>query len=381
MRKLSFISIVLLLCIVAPLTAQDAASNTGWPIEQRCVGDPTSPPDDWKYDGTIFMRDFPRGIRAVNAESSESYFVLFEDKFIDGAALSPDGRWYAVPSGTTSPATESGNDLYYDVKEIRLYSTDERRELRTIPWEMTFRSSVRPIQWFDNEVIIYPIGHHYGGYELYKVQIADAEKTVFPLLEQYQIEPESQNIFPSPDWKRLFVFMPSAEMAKYFLYDFSKNERITDFFKDDFTGVKAMIAWNSASTYFSLSITEEKAKSKDNLYSLQLYTRDGQLIDTVMVGSRILHPAFSPDGDYLAWFSDSFYVADLNNHMIVDYCLSNMRNGGFAWSPDGKKIVFTDSKQLFVFDLETVQFYALPSISVGNSISLIAWRTLLENNS
>ena len=95
MRKLALIPIALLtLLTLTPLAAQDATPQPGWLVEQHCIGDPTPPPDGWTYDGTIFVND-DVGIHALNPKIKTPHIVLFRQEFTNGAALSPDGKWYA----------------------------------------------------------------------------------------------------------------------------------------------------------------------------------------------------------------------------------------------------------------------------------------------
>lgn len=104
MRHIPLIAIMFLLCIVAPLAAQDATPDTGWPIEQRCVGDPTPPPADWSYDGTILYQG-KYGIHGLRSDWPTSRVLAFtnitdSDQFLYGGALSPDFYWYAAAAQT-----------------------------------------------------------------------------------------------------------------------------------------------------------------------------------------------------------------------------------------------------------------------------------------
>jgi hypothetical protein len=158
MRSITLITCLFLLVAVAPLAAQDSTPAAGWPVETRCVGDPIPPPGGWTWDGTIFVQG-NQGIRDLNDYYQTPYFALFHNAFIYGAALSPDGRWYAVPIGEQRYATMI--DYNFVVMGIKVISTDTSRKEYFVPWNFYNRASwaayaVPKLVWTDNEHLVYP---------------------------------------------------------------------------------------------------------------------------------------------------------------------------------------------------------------------------------
>jgi hypothetical protein len=143
--------------------AQEATPEAeGWPVVQRCIEQATEPPDGWTFEGTIFTHGrFMDGVHAYRADVPSRYYVAFDSQseFAEVGALSPDGRWFAVPHGRT----EYGGiaNRYYIVEEIRVYSTHPSRDTYRIPWDYYVHTStglqiMGSIMWLDNEQFIFP---------------------------------------------------------------------------------------------------------------------------------------------------------------------------------------------------------------------------------
>jgi hypothetical protein len=195
-----FISVSLLLFSSFNTSAQD---EMGWPVEQRCLGEPTAPPEGWTFEGTIFTQNY-EGIRGVNSRIKTPYFIIFDDGFAYGASASPDGRWYTVPAGRVTNATMV--DYCFIVEEIRVYSTDGRRELYTLPWNITFRGgggyAVRQIRWVDNEHFIYEQGQYNSNEDTFVVQPFTGEVILW------------NNEFDRPAYSRLSL---QTELSRFFI--------------------------------------------------------------------------------------------------------------------------------------------------------------------
>src|SRR5689334_6655260 len=114
MKSLCLLATVLCLFLaLSPSAAQDTGA-TGWPVEKRCVSEPTTSPADWSFQGTIFTmdnviyREDIGGVHAIRADVDTPYYVAANGKdFVDAGALSPDGKWFAVPYGDNKSANIS----------------------------------------------------------------------------------------------------------------------------------------------------------------------------------------------------------------------------------------------------------------------------------
>ncbi|MEO8609344.1 MAG: hypothetical protein ABI690_15740 [Chloroflexota bacterium] len=125
MKILRFIPLLLCLIITfSPAVAQDN-KNSGWPVEERCVGEPTKPPAGWTFPGAILMTGH-YGIHAVSADVPTPYVVAFIPTVPRYGAerinsvLSPDQRWLATTNATVF---NGGIWAIISIYEIVVYST------------------------------------------------------------------------------------------------------------------------------------------------------------------------------------------------------------------------------------------------------------------
>jgi hypothetical protein len=124
-KTICFFSLLLLFFALSPAAAQESP-DAGWPIEERCIGAPTAPPDDWTYSGTILMTG-NSGIHGVNAAWETPHVLTFlNDTDLWGGALSPDGNWYASPRGNFT-ITETYNGIT-EIDELRISSIEGQRD-------------------------------------------------------------------------------------------------------------------------------------------------------------------------------------------------------------------------------------------------------------
>jgi hypothetical protein len=106
MKRICPLILTCITLLAFPTTAAQDDDTSGWPVAQRCVGEPTAPPAGWTFEGTILMTGYA-GIHAVQADWETPRVVVFlnrdwgeSDSDLPGGALSPNGRWYASPYGS-----------------------------------------------------------------------------------------------------------------------------------------------------------------------------------------------------------------------------------------------------------------------------------------
>lgn len=155
--------VILLLFAVSSIQAQDDSASDGWEIVERCISEPTAPPDDWSYEGIIFLRS-DRAIHGMTAHIPTPYIIAYNDPngiFGLSGALSPTGEWFAVPEGTGG---RDGSFVYrYDITRIRTYSTDGRRNIHTLELDKIVKlgsnfyiNSVDTPMWINETEFLYP---------------------------------------------------------------------------------------------------------------------------------------------------------------------------------------------------------------------------------
>ncbi|HEX2620985.1 MAG TPA: hypothetical protein VHL11_12580, partial [Phototrophicaceae bacterium] len=150
LRHLIFAGLVWLLCISAQ-ARQGFPTLVPWAVNRHCAADPIAPPEGWSFPGVIVSTVPEDGIRGLRADTFKTYYIAFAgSNFTEGGALSPDGKWYAVPFGYIQTAASS--DLRYIVQELRVMSTEALPKVRAqMVWKASYQvGAIQPIRWLDN---------------------------------------------------------------------------------------------------------------------------------------------------------------------------------------------------------------------------------------
>jgi hypothetical protein len=393
MRRLSFVSMLFLFIIVAPIAAQDATTETGWPIEQRCVGDPTPPPDDWTYDGTILLTGYA-GIHGVNAAWDTPRVLTFlnEDN-LWGGALSPDGNWYASPRGNFT-ITESYNGIT-EIWEIRVFPVNGQRDSAySIPYRETFFQYMHgQVYWKDNENFLY--------FDL--INPVTGEIRVWNKPDSvWDAHPHKRSYF-APDWTRQ-IYYENENQPSWGIYNVENDEIL------DNLNITPPIAWKPDSSEFVATITDGTAMPS---YSLALFDRDGVQDDVIVSAPEFEFGLFaidwSADGRYLAFitfpfayysaerkvyslayygFENTLYIADTEQKRIINTCMAV--GEGLAWSPVAGVSQLAimppgeGTKDVLILDIEADTIYPVAQHFVtynrridqgrGSFYSIIGWR-------
>jgi|GEM_PF-4421578 len=316
-----------------------------WPLVQQCVDEPTTPPDDWTFTGTILLQGWA-GLHTLRAEYSVphiAHFIRWGDLAPGGTGiLSPDNHWFAVVEGKAALT---------QTQAIVVYSTGNSEESYRLDWETILPpQDVPTLAWRDNEHL------------LYRSQESEAE---FVLINPFTLEIENWtgifpvdmgiDIFPAPNWTRAVMNVGGRvyyENDWRLLVAEPSELRLLEW-------VKAPIAWRPNSSHFAASFGEIWAYGGED-ENLALFNRDGQreaimfnLPEETFFGQNL---KWSSDGQMLAFATSggNLYIADLAAQQVTDTCHTAY---GFAWSPDNRMIVsmpFTREQQpIQIFELET----------------------------
>lgn len=390
-RLMIAIMVLLVIGSFSLLRAQEATpEQTGWPIEQQCVGEPTKPPEGWTFDGTILMTGYA-GIHGVNADWETPRVVAAGDPWIfraangDGSAgLSPDKRWYATFDSETIPS-ETYNHLDV-IHAIAVYSTVNRGEVYRIPWDNSwlYMWGPRGMFWSDNSHLIYETGDLPAGKPVQLFVINPFDGTALPWegkipltdfhlgWPSFSYEIQTSEEYPAPDFSRTVQLRPPG------IYDIMSGEKLADVSSvgDGFT------LWTADSARF---VTEVENAQYPASVDLAIFDRDGALVSIIFTADpqqlNGRNAGWSPDGRYLAfllgaWDHLHLYIADSQQQKIWDTCLDT--GHGVAWSPDSKQLAFfmagEEQERVVVMDVETQAVYTVAHHIATQQDYVIGWR-------
>lgn len=358
---LSFMS----LQVFAQETTEEAPQ--GWPIVERCIGEPTNPPADWSFEGTILATGWA-GIHGINAEWDTPHILIFQDDwYLWGAGLSPDREWYAV---IQYDLIDGFPRDYVRTYGIKVYSTGDRELSYFYPIEA---SEDGYVFWLDNEHLIYRVYDNAYRINAFTGDTIDYEGMVN---ERMLISDDAQ-----------FAVFSSYNTIEWYFVDLSNNEIV-------------FVEWNGYPTRIlpdsEFIIVHRRQEIEGDSYSetgsVVLLNQDGKLVNTIYVGDTpaiglyasllYLTHGLSNDGRYYAFVpieetgarTGILHLADLQEQIVIRTCLLTT-NVGLAWSPTENKLIVGSSEygqQAFqILDLDLWQAYYTDQYHDG---SIIGWR-------
>ncbi len=328
MRRLTLIALLLTLSV--SIYGQDAAPFT---LTQACAP-PESEAGRADFPGVLLGYAVADGVRAYRAEVGVSYYVAFAGSaFIDGGAVSPDGKYYAVPYGLVQMPT--GTDRRYHAFELRIMGTDRLTQLRrVIAWSAYFQvggpGDIQPLRWLDASTLVYPQGDVRGSL---------AMQTVTPFTETVGITPapdlDGYEAF-SPDFTR--AIGPDADGTA--LYDLRTGQVLRR------VDALRRITFAPGTGFAAVDLIDGRNRA------LRVYDADGAPLETLLrfdADTLVYNLSFSPDGARLAFtrydpqpHENRLVLADLESRTLLDTCLlldpqhkGGPRGGALAWSPEG----------------------------------------------
>lgn len=351
-----------LLALLLPgmFSAADPRQTTAadpWQITTACAVVSESPAP---LDGVILTHDPDAGVRALRAGVATTYFIAFEGSNFTGAgALSPDGRWFAMPHGTIT--TAAAFDVRYRVTEIRVHSTDAVPQIRRrIPWDATFQAGEVPsIRWLDADTLLYPEGGLDDPLTGVSVDpLADPlEKIASPLAAYPALAPDLQ-----------------AAIGRYqdtdALYDTASGwvrARLTDL---------SGYMWSPDSARFAA--VQRLESESVALVVVEAASLETRVLLNVPPDHVVRNLRWSPDGTRLAFSlfdpqenANRLYIGALDGGTLTDPCIGlHPGVAAVAWSPDGARLALvTADDRLELYEPGTGERYTLSGFSGG----LIGW--------
>ncbi len=389
MKRVGLAVLMLLVGVMGAAGAQDTAHETGWPVEEQVLGEPTSQPVGWMWEGTILYQG-EYGIHGLRDEWETSRVMAFTNVGAAGnsvriyqGALSLDQKWYIAPEADSFCDSSSCTSTNTYVYRLHLFdvSGERPRFHQSIDWSLHYnlhysRSDDSKIRWLDNEHILYPYepaSDFSSSPKPYRLNVfsgalGEWDKATFLCR---RCSPDVTRDLVYRDWESFFQ-----------LNDIVANEPIVVFN----AGIHQPIPiwaeiWSPDSQYY-LAFQKVDERFSD----LVLRDRDGRLIAAItrLQSSTLFYPGdfflteWSPDSRYF-WLryanrsEENYHGLDVIEEIIDIQQQKRIRlvgrgdTGGIAkWSPESDKLLF-DSGQ--ILDLET---WALYDVDVRED-SIIEW--------
>jgi len=392
MRKLTCLQVIFVVLIFSAAFVSSAQEDVptpvlgdGWSLEKRCLTEPTLPPENWKFDGTLLYRH-RFGIGGLNADWETTRVLVFTNVARPGhdlfsGSLSPNLRWLAVAEGDRQCATPSCQSVQTDVVALHLFdlmSDNPRAAHYTLEWDFWYISDrsfydAPAITWIDNEHFLYPLS-------------SAQNQVVNPFTGEIStwngFANLERHLWLSPDLSRSFE--SGYDESDYYLrlYNVETDQEIAIFSPREFELLETRDMWAPNSSKFVTQFWTGR-----RFYQLRIYDRDGNYIDNIMniptyaglYGEPYIE--WSPDSRFLAirwaqtasetYFLDNYtvYIVDLQEKRIRDLCLSDSIY--FTWSPDSKYLALQISEgDLTILDREGQNWYALQRLNIYP----FAWR-------
>ena len=356
--------------------------DSGWEIIERCVGEPTTPPDDWTFVGTLLSVGHD-GIYGHNAEWDTRRILAFRPNDSQFAFISIEG-WYWVTFQGRSYCTGSCSSTSRRIGQMTVH------DLRaSIPQSQTFDWSFHTHDFWKYPIGLrsIPVMHWLSPNEFLYVHDFDDYGSGVEESVIFNIETGNRETYPTPLNPDEFHFTSpdglltiqtmSETVSTEDTLVISQITQIIDTRTQEITaslseGLRpvhyfSLNAWSPDSQFFLVY------KEENRIISLYLIDRSGLsrgIVATIENNPllNVLTIDWSSDGKYLVisdfvtgYYSDgasySTYVLNLETDTVYDLCTNTRSRALFA--PDSLKIAIqnTDTRQINILDLATWELY------------------------
>jgi hypothetical protein len=376
MRKF-LIFLISLLFGVSVIYAQEAIAmpDAGWPVEERCVGAPTKPPMGWSYGGILFTQNSGMysedggGFHAIRQQVATPYYIATNNKdIVYAGALSPDGKWFAVPYGYSidQHIDDFGNSAgsEYFVNAIRIYRTDYTHLSYQIDWRLSDQNVViDKIMWIDNDRLIYSLNEASLNKKAYIV--------VNPFTDERIGWKKVQEKLTLDQWKTFFHYSNPREDG--WLIEPKVSQRTLEFI-DQYRFNKSEIRWLPDLSGFVVFIPS----SANSRQGLALFSeQDG--LRSIITNNVVVQVKVSANGHYIAYQTT---VTDLQNKEVPEINIADLQAQTitqlcygadypmFQWSPFSDQLAIRKDGVVSILDLDSWQLYDIAK----NQGLFVGWR-------
>jgi hypothetical protein len=345
------------------------AQEDTWTIEERCLPEVTTPPENWSYDGTILVRS-PIGIHGINQDWETRRILAYSPNDTRLGYVSPDGKyWITFQGDSICWGSCSTTNLIMSWMTIHNL-TSITPESQQIQWifrsEYDYREpeggwGLPSLRWLSPNRFVH--------IKVLSDNTYDTEETpVIYDLTSGEIEVYETPSYPenwhniSPDGTLVIDTVHNTTDFGSHTY-LSNPENLNPIVEIpaefDAFNYYTLSVWSPDSEFFLASRLEGQEADGSYTVSLWLMNRNAEMlysiVDSLTLALRLyLDILWSPDGRYLLILGNQNQISwliDLENRHSYNLCFDKAMSA--AWSPDSQQLA------LQAFDWDTESFTSL----------------------
>ncbi len=380
-KRFGFLMLILVVILAGSRVsyAQEvtAVPDVGWPVVERCVGEPIKLSERVEYEGTLFTSDSGKyrydggGFYAFRNKISTLYYVYVAENGKDivyAGALSPDGKWFAVPYGYSVDqhidAFGNSTGSEYRVKQIRIYRTDYTYLSYWVDWQLSGQNvDIFKVMWLDNDRLIY-----------WQDTDSSNEKVtivVNPFANEQSAWAKVRDTLTVSEWR---VFLASNNPRENGWLVEPKLSKRTQELVDQYRFNKSDIRWLPDLSGFVVFIPFS-ANSRQGLTVFN--EQDG--LKSIITSNVVSQVKISADGRYVAFQTGEtgyqsqeapeINIADLQTQTISQLCYG-ADYPMFEWAPFTDQLAIRKDGVVSILNLDSWNSYFI----VAKQGRLVGWR-------
>lgn len=370
---------ILLLFVVSIAQAHTDSADDAWEIVERCIGEPTTPPIDWSYDGTIIMSGYA-GLHGMNANWETPHILVFDRLYNSSYnTLSPDGTYLVLQEREVyGPAVNGfGTAAFVDVTQLVVHDTTNS-SVATFDWEEIYELgggraiAFRQLRWLNNEEIIFEQGALDSRKQVVILNVITGEIRPY----EYPIYPlwREPFFYASPNWATAIQSDRSYEFWN--VVDVESGEEI--YREDEVVVRRASWSANSEQVVFYKSFIANRFDASGELVLANSdFTEQELMLNISEHDNYITSLAWSQDGQYFSYFQDTLHIAHIEEKIIYDTCISDIHRDEVIWSPTAPILAYQTSGSGYR-PMVIINFFENISYIVGvhyiSSGNMLGWR-------
>ncbi len=338
-------------------TAKNIPTDTPTPVllplrkfTKHCLNVEHATTKGFLSKGTIFLRNFNSDEILLLTNSDEKPRVLT-----------------GVPEGSPDGVSQNWAWMFYGDSVI-----SSNGELVTTPHRNNQWGNLQG--WLDSERIIFQ-GPNRKSEMLYIYNPFTQQEQIFAphVTDRYQYDRELSGwpvwkFVPDPTLTRMAYVRAGQQLPELVLMDI-ENGKVLWTLDRVSPGERHMPVWSPDGS--QLAVISDDYQSVAETYRWEVFTvnREGESTPWIdiqvkpeglywLLGEQV---AWSPDGRYIAFYSESLYILDTMSRQVVDYCIPYTAETGdsinvrkaIIWSPDSRQVIFQPSNyQAVVIDID-----------------------------